>query len=201
MGTNTLGFGNFMQNTLMPRFIPGAANTAYVTNGAGTEGGTSIVVQTGSGAATAGQVFTIANVFRVHPESKVSTGVLQQFVLTNAEASGAGTWEFTPAMFASGAKQNVDALSADSAAIDFVGTLSVADDQSLGYHKDAFAFATADLPMPKGVDFASRQVYDGISMRIVRDYDVINDQFPCRIDVLYGYEAIRPELAVRIGNN
>ena len=37
------------------------------------------------------------------------------------------------------------------------------------------SFATADLIMPKGVDFASRQVMDGISMRIIRDYDINND--------------------------
>jgi hypothetical protein len=66
------------------------------------------------------------------------------------------------------------------------------------YHKDAFSFATADLVMPQGVDFASRQVLDGISMRIVRQYDINNDLFPCRLDVLYGYKAIRPQLACRI---
>ena len=72
---------------------------------------------------------------------------------------------------------------------------------SMAYHKDAFAFATADLLKPKGVDFVAREVMDGISMRIVRDYDISNDKFPCRIDVLYGFKAIRPELACRIGMN
>jgi hypothetical protein len=55
--------------------------------------------------------------------------------------------------------------------------------------------------MPQGVDFASRQVLDGISMRIVRQYDINNDKFPCRLDVLYGYKTIRPELACRILSN
>jgi hypothetical protein len=71
----------------------------------------------------------------------------------------------------------------------------------MAYHKDAFAFATADLVMPKGVDMAARKQLDGVSMRIVRDYDINNDKFPCRMDVLYGYKAIRPQLACRIGNN
>jgi hypothetical protein len=62
----------------------------------------------------------------------------------------------------------------------------------------SFAFATADLVMPKGVDFAAREVYDGVSMRIVRAYDINNDAFPCRIDVLYGYKTIRPQLACRV---
>jgi len=60
---------------------------------------------------------------------------------------------------------------------------------------------TADLVMPKGVDFAARESLDGISVRVVRQYDINNDQFPCRIDILYGYKTIRPELACRIHNN
>lgn len=202
MGQNTLGFSKIYQNTLIPQYSSGAANTSYVTNGAtSTQGATSIVVQTGSGAAEAGQVFTIADVYRVHPETKVSTGELQQFVLTNAESSGAGTWEFTPAVYSTGAKQNVDSLPGASKAITFVSTLSTDDDMSIAYHPSAFTFATADLPLPKGRDIASRQQFEGLSMRIIRDYDITNDTFPCRIDVLYGYVAQRPELATLLLNN
>ena len=68
----------------------------------------------------------------------------------------------------------------------------------IAYHKNAFTFASADLRMPDGVDFSSRQVHDGISMRIVSAYDITNDKFPTRLDVLYGFKTIRPELAVRI---
>jgi hypothetical protein len=39
---------------------------------------------------------------------------------------------------------------------------------------------------------------DGISMRIARQYDIVNDKVPCRIDVLYGFKTIRPEMAARI---
>jgi hypothetical protein len=52
--------------------------------------------------------------------------------------------------------------------------------------------------MPQGVDMASRQVHNGISMRIVRQYDINNDRMPCRIDVLYGFGVIRPQMAVRM---
>jgi hypothetical protein len=69
---------------------------------------------------------------------------------------------------------------------------------SLVYHKDAFAFVTADLPLPKGVNFAAREVYDGVSMSIVGDFDIKTREFPYRIDVLYGYKTIRPQLACRI---
>jgi hypothetical protein len=70
--------------------------------------------------------------------------------------------------------------------------------QNLVYHKDAISFATADLLLPQGVDMASRQVHNGISLRIVRQYDINNDRLPCRIDVLYGFSAIRPVTAVRL---
>jgi hypothetical protein len=72
---------------------------------------------------------------------------------------------------------------------------------SMLYQEGAFAFATADLEMPQGVDFARREVLDGVSMRIVRQYSISDDTFPCRIDVLYGYKTIRPQLACRLHNN
>jgi hypothetical protein len=90
---------------------------------------------------------------------------------------------------------------ANGVAIAKVGGASAIYKPSLAFHKDAFAFATADLVMPNGVDFASRQVQDGLSMRIVRQYDINNDKFPCRLDILYGYKTIRPELACRILSN
>jgi hypothetical protein len=55
--------------------------------------------------------------------------------------------------------------------------------------------------MPKGVDFAYRDVQDGISMRLVRQYDINNDRLPCRVDILYGYKTVRPQLAARILSN
>jgi hypothetical protein len=81
------------------------------------------------------------------------------------------------------------------------GTASGADTTSLLYHEDAFTFVTADLIMPGGVDFARREVMDGISLRIVRAYDINNDNLPCRIDVLYGYKTLRPEHATRLHFN
>jgi hypothetical protein len=146
-------------------------------------------------------VFTIANVYAVHPESRLSTGVLQQFVVTADYAGGGGTVSIYPSIVASGALQTVNAAPADNAAITVFGTASDTTTTSLAFHKDAFTFATADLVMPKGVDFAAREVYDGISIRVVRQYDVNNDAFPCRLDILYGYKAIRPQLACRIAAN
>src|SRR5206468_12130841 len=116
----------------------------------------------------------------------------QQFVVTADYAGGAGDISFSPAMVSSGAKQNVSALPADNAAITIVGTASTNYGQSLVYHKDAFTFATADLVMPKGVDWGAREVFDGISRRVVRDYDINNDKLPTRVEMRYGYMQIRP---------
>jgi hypothetical protein len=51
------------------------------------------------------------------------------------------------------------------------------------------------------VDFVAREVMDGISMRVVRQYDINNDKFPTRLDVLYGYKTLRPQLAARLHNS
>src|SRR5690606_37926582 len=127
--------------------------------------------------------------------------ILQQFVVTADHAGGAGTISFSPAMLSTGARQNVSALPANNDPVTFQGAASTAVGMSLLYQKEAIAFATADLVMPSGVDFARREVLDGISMRLVRQYDINNDKFPCRLDVLYGYKTIRPQPACRIHNN
>lgn len=193
----TAGF-DFVENTMWPGYTRGGSNGAYLTNGA-TQTGATLVVDTGATAPSEGDIITIAGVYKVHPETKVSTGILQQFVI----GAGATTTSFpiSPAIVASGATQNVSNSAADNSAITFAGTASTAVGTSLLYHKDWAAFATADLVMPNGVDWKAREVYDGISIRIVRQYDINNDKFPCRLDVLYGYKELRPSQAVRLHNN
>jgi hypothetical protein len=89
-------------------------------------------------------------------------------------------------------------LPATSKAVVFIGTASTQYPQNLIYHKDAITFATADLLLPQGVDMAARSVHNGISLRVVRQYDINNDRLPCRIDVLYGFSTIRPAMACRM---
>jgi hypothetical protein len=191
---------DFYENTLLNLHQTGTAakTTGYLSNGA-TQSGSTITVDTGSTSFLVGDVITFANVFRVHPETKVSTGVLQQFVITANSGTSATSLAISPAIVATGAAQNVSNTVADNSAVVKVGAganeLLQAD---MVYHEDAFAFATADLVMPEGVDFAARQVMDGISMRVVRQYAISTDTFPCRIDVLYGYKTLRPQLAARL---
>ncbi|MBS0359825.1 MAG: hypothetical protein JSR98_00485 [Proteobacteria bacterium] len=194
----TAGF-DFMENTLWPSHPRGAANGGYLVNGASQTGST-LTVNTGSGLPVQGDVFTIAGVFRVHPETKQSTGVLQQFVVTAGTVTTT-SFPISPAIVTSGPLQNVSASPASGAAITFSGTVSTNYGLSLAYQKGAFAFASADMVMPRGVDFAAREAFDGVSMRIVRQYDINGDKFPCRLDVLYGYKTIRPQLACRLANH
>jgi len=188
---------DFMENTLWPRFSAGARTAAYTATSAS---GNSLVVAAGTGNMVVGDTFTIAGVYRVHPETKQITNVLQQFTVTAAHAGGAGTISISPAIVTTGAKQNVSNAPAGGLMV-FTQTLSTSAGTSLLYHKSAFTMATADLIMPNGVDFKAREVMDGISMRVIRAYDINTDAFPCRIDVHYGYVAQRPELAVRLLNN
>jgi hypothetical protein len=99
---------------------------------------------------------------------------------------------------ASHALATMSALPATGGVVTFVGAASTQYAQNLVYHKDAITFATADLLLPQGVDMAARAVHNGISLRVVRQYDINNDRLPCRIDVLYGFSTIRPQMACRI---
>ena len=194
---------DFFENTLMPRHVTGTDDGTgdYLTDLATAQTGTSLTIDTGAGTILKGDVFTVAGVNRVHPETKADTGNLQQFTCTTSIAASATTITFTPEIVATGARQNVTNGAANNQALTKVGGASAAHDISLAYRKDAFAFVTADLKMPSGVDFAAREVMDGISMRIVSDYDINSDTFPTRIDVLYGYKTLRASQAVRFANN
>lgn len=199
---STAGFGDIYENTLLASQTTGtaASATGYLSNGA-TQSGASIIVDTGTTTFAKGDVITFAGVNRVHPETKADTGVLQQFVVTAAYAGGAGSIAISPSIVTTTGRQNVSTTVADNSAVTKVGGASAVYKPSLAYHKDAFAFATADLVLPKGVDFAAREVMDGISMSLVRDFTIADRSFPCRLDVLYGYKTIRAQLAARILSN
>ncbi len=189
-----VGFAEVYENTLHQRQTIGAGS-GYLIQGASQTGST-ITVDTGTGALSKGQVFTIAGVNRVHPETKVDLGVLQQFVVTADYGGGAGSIAIAPEIIITGGYQTVSGSPADNAALTFTGSAGTTN-TSLGFHRDAFTFATADLVLPDGVDFAAREVYDGISLRLIRQYDINDDTFPARVDVLYGYKSMRPEQACK----
>jgi hypothetical protein len=173
-------------------------DTLYNVN-PGSQSGSTITVDTGTTTFLVGDIVTFAGCFDVHPETKVSTGVLKQFVITANSGTSAASLAISPAIVTTGARRNVSASPTNGGAVTKVGAgANELLNSSMAFHKDAFTFATADLVLPRGVDMASRQVYDGISLRFVRDYTIGDDEFPARFDVLYGARAIRPELACRI---
>lgn len=198
----TSGF-DVMESTIISDHTSGTAakTTTYTVNGAVTaNGSTSVTVATGSTTFKAGDVFTVANCFRVHPETKVSTGVLQQFVVAADYAGGAGSLTFTPAIYTTTGRQNVTSggMPNGSAIVKVGAGANELINGSLAFYRDAFAFVTADLPLPNGTDMASRATVDNISVSLVRDFNVTDRSFPCRLDVLYGFAALRPQLAARI---
>lgn len=201
----TAGFGTIYENTLIANQLTGtsASATGYTVNGAVTINGTAAVtVAVGANTFKKGDVFTVVGCNRVHPETKADTGILQQFVVTADYAGGAGSLAFAPAIYTTTGAQNVVAAGMpNGAALTKVGGASAIYKPSLAYHKDAFTFATADLMMPEGVDWSAREVFDGISMRIVRQYAISSDTMPCRLDVLYGWKTLRAQLAARILSN
>jgi hypothetical protein len=196
------GFGFYLDQNIARHTCGSRDNTTPVTNGA--PSGSSVVVSGLDASVTikAGDVFTIADCFSVNPQNRQSTGNLMQFVVTQdttADGAGAATLPIAPAIITSGAFQTCTAPLTSKALV-FVGTASTGYAQNLAFHRDAFCLATADLPLPGGTDMASR-VNDpdaGLSLRLVRQYNISNDQFPCRIELLYGVSALRPELACRI---
>jgi hypothetical protein len=203
MGEGILGYEELNMSQSIKQHTTGTRTGAHtVTTTVATQGASTIAITgTGSQIIKKGDVFTIASVFAVNPQTRESTGSLQQFVATaDATATGgAYTVSVSPAIYtANHALATVDAFPQSSAVVTFLGSASTQYPQNLIYHKDAISFATADLMMPQGVDMASRQVHNGISMRIVRQYDINNDRMPCRVDVLYGYSVIRPQMAVRM---
>ena len=175
-----------------------------LVNGASQTGSTLVSDGWSSGATTLkeGTIFTIANVYAVNPKNRQSTGQLQQFVVTSdiSDTSGSISIPISPSITLTGAYQTVNALPADNAAITVLGSTATAYPQNLAYHKDAFVLGCADLDLPGGTDMAARATDpdSGLSLRIVRAYDISNDTFPCRIDILYGWKCVYPELACRI---
>ena len=206
MGTGVLGYDEVnMSQSIVNHTTGNFPASPIVATTVATQGQATLDISFTSGTKTVlkGDVFTVAGVYSVNPQTRQSTGSLQQFVVTADASVTSGTTmtlNIAPAMYtSSNALATIDAFPvATSGTITFVGAASTGYAQNLIYQKNAITFATADLLLPQGVDMASRQVHNGISMRIVRQYDINNDRMPCRIDVLYGYSVIRPQMAVRL---
>lgn len=165
-----------------------------------------------SGATTLkkGDIFTIAGVYSVNPLNYVSTGRLQQFVVTSDTSDVTGetaTLPISPSIITSGALQTVSASPADNAAVTVWsanpvnGTLATTlSPQSLMFHPDFATFVMADLAMPNGGAKATfvRSKEWALSIRYVEQYQSLTDQNLNRLDVLVGAAPLQPRLACRV---
>lgn len=199
-----LGFDFGMDQNINVHTVGNHAGSTPLVFGAGQVGTT--VSTDGWAAGTTGvlkqgDIITFAGVNSVNPETGQDTGELAQFNVlfdVSADPFGAAVIPLSPLIQPIGPLKTVTNAPDDNAVITVLGTSEGSHPMNMLHHRDAFVLATADLEVPQGVDFASRDVYDGISMRIVRQYDINTDKFPCRIDVLYGWKTVRPEYACRV---
>ena len=197
---------DFYENNLIPVLTCGTRDntTPLVNDAGGSPGADGTLVCDGFDAGATikkGDVFTLDGVLAVHPETKQSYGWNKQFTVTadaTADGSGNATLSISPSIIATGARQNVSAVPANNAALTFAGTASTAYPLNIAYHRDAFAFVTADLERPKGTDMAYQTRKDALSMRFIRDYDSRNDEWISRFDVLWGCKTVRPQMACRV---
>lgn len=209
----TAGFDVY-ENTLNPNHTVGTysgtprSGSSSVTTTQGNAGTgnawveTSDIVTDGWTSTTlnAGDIITFDGVFAVHPETKQNLGYLQRFSVTEQVSDTAGdlTMTLRPGVIYGGAYKNVTNGIANDTTINVVGTTGQVLRQDFAFHRDAFIFASVDLEdVSQYGAWGSRRRFENISMRIARQYDINNDNVPCRIDILWGGCASYPELAVR----
>jgi hypothetical protein len=206
---NIANFEIYMDQNIQSLTVGAYAGTGVV-NGAN-QTGSSIVTNGWTASVTGlfavGDVITLAGVYNINPKNRVSTGTLANFVITaavNSDSSGNATLSISPAITPpvgglAVAYQNVSASPANLAAVVVkTGTASTSYPQNIAFVKDAFGLVTVPLEIPGGVDFAAREMYKGISLRIIRAYDINSDVMPCRLDLLWGTSTFYQELAVRL---
>lgn len=167
-------------------------------------GATRTFTITGAGNAVTyakGDVFTVAGVYAVNPETKTQYGFLQQFVVeqnATSDSSGNLTLVASPEAIATGAYQNVSKLPSSSDAITNLGTSNTSYEQNLVFAPEACAVAFAELPIHKDAEECYTISQDGISLRYWRASDIINGRVLARVDVFFGVAMTRPELCVRV---
>ena len=183
-----------MANTTSITLSTAKMNGYLSTNGQTSLNITSLTVS----AVGIGMKFSLANIFDVHPETKQSYSQVKQFTVVST--TDASTFTFLPAVYLTGPRQNVAGIGTTTStqALTWVGSPNSTYTLGLMYHKDAFTFATAALPLMSSSEKCVRKTYDGLSIRVWQDSDIRNDELLTLIDILYGYAAIRPEWACAI---
>jgi hypothetical protein len=197
MVVDSLGFNVGMSQNVS-RHTNGAA-TATNVNGANQVGSTVTVVAIAGGTLSAGTIITLPGVFDVNPQTRVSTGRLKQFVVTADALVGATSISISPAIVPSGAFQNCTNSPTTAQPYVILGNTNASCDVSVAFHEDAFTLAMVPMFAPTGQNAKVTQVSDeGFTLKLTEYYDPVNDISNMRMDVLYGWAATYPELAVRV---
>ena len=202
----TAGFKFSMDQNVRVHQV-GALGGAPIVAGANQTGSTLLVSGFTASAAPRlkkGDKFTLPLVNAINPMNRQDLGYLRTFTVTSDVSSAAdGTASIPiyppliPLNVTTTANHTVTVSPAASAPLTILGTAGQVSPQGLAFHEDSFVLACADLPLPGGVDMASR-VSDkqlGLSIRLIRQYDINTDKWPCRLDILYGWAALYPETA------
>ncbi len=175
----------------------GTDHTTVDIDAAVSDGDSSLTLA--GGVLTVGDTFTIAGVKQVHPETKAAFAHDQQFVVT-AITTPSTVYAISPTIRTTGAKQNVNHLPSTNDVVSVYAGDSIVYQSNLMYHKDAFTFVTADLPIMDDAIRCVRRTQDGLSIRCWQGPDIRNDELLLRLDILYGFKTLRPEWACRINN-
>ena len=193
----------YLRNNLLPTHTRGTQTGSFTVATTSTEADSTIALTgTSGGTLKAGDVFTIASVFQVHPITKATLSNLQQFVVTaNNTASGTAYTgvAISPSVYAaSGGLQNINRLPTSADVVTIVGSLSTGYRQALAYHKSAFRFASVPLMKPDGAHMVGQETVDDLTVRVWMDSAILTDKMIMRIDFLGAFAAVRPEWACRI---
>jgi hypothetical protein len=195
-------FGSYASATLSCNVTTA---TGFLTSGWAYSSNITIGATSAAATLNQGDTFTIAGVFAVNPQNRQSYGKLRNFVVQSTTAIGSGgtaTVTVVPAVITAGQFQNVSVTSSGSQTVTPFNNTGVSSPQNILMHRNAFTLACADLELPEGVHFAGRASDKelGLSIRVVRQYTINNDSIPTRLDVLYGWAPLYPELACRIAS-
>jgi len=201
--TNGMMVPSFGLDVGMDQNVDSHTNGTQVVTGTAVSGanqtGASVTVAALGGTITRGTVVTFPGVFAVNPQSRVSTGVLAQFVVTADLAAGATSIPISPSIVPTGAFQNVTASPTNAANFLIVGAASTTYQTNIAYHKDAFTLAMVPMATPTaGTGAASHQeTSNGFTVKVTEGYDLTNDVSIMRLDVLFGWAATYPELSAK----
>lgn len=146
-----------------------------------------------TGTLKAGDKFTITGVNAVNPVNKNDLGFLQEFTVVEDidYTSSSASPKIAPAIITSGPYQTVTAAPADNADISMKGdyTANIAGERGWAQ------LATVPLELPDSATFKARESHDGLSVRVIKDYDIDNDEEVIRYDILFGVKATNPGFA------